>query len=150
MSSPDLGNVPSQPVQGESAEIEAQEQGAPLASRKSDNLPLATAEEPLAEPMPEAAVPAETPARPANMVSVLPPLSTAPANASQRALRPEQQMAYLIMGTPGMSGITRSFAAQILGQYREEAGLTAANLSPTDLREYRIKKTLQRLTPEGE
>jgi hypothetical protein len=150
MSSPDLGNVPSQPVQGEVAEIEAQEQGAPLASRKADNLPLATAAEPLSEPMPEVAPPVETAARPANIVSVLPPLSTAPANSSQRALRPEQNMAYLIMGTPGMSAITRSFAAQILGQYREEAGLTAQQLSPTDLKEYRINKALQRLTPEGE
>jgi hypothetical protein len=144
-----MGNVPATLVQGEAQAVEEQEQGAALASNKSDNLPLADAEqEPMVETQvapPEEAAP--TGPRGTNMIDVLPPLSAAPANARQRALRPEEQLATLIMGTPGMSGVTRGFAAQVLGRYRPEAYIPGKALAPRDLNEYRTQKALERLKP---
>jgi len=147
----DYGNVPGQPVYGEVQQMEAQEAGAPLATEEAT---------PMAEAAPAPVAPEEVPPAaptapsPNNIVDVLPPASTAPAVTGQRPLRPEQQLAFIILGTPGMSSITRGFAAQIMGQYRAESGLPEQNLSPADLAAYRQSKIQETLPvveePTGE
>jgi hypothetical protein len=132
MSNPstELGNVPAQPQYGEVQDIDAQVAGAPL---------------PQAQAAPEApgapSVPPVQP-RPTNIVDVLPPIQNAPANTGARPLNASQQLAYLILGSEGMSDITRTFAAQIVGQYRQENNLPAQQLGPDALARYRAAKKL--------
>lgn len=140
MSSPDYGNVPAQPVYGEVKEIDAQVAGAPLPEQEEPGV---------AAPAP-APAPPEPGYRPAgNMTSVLPPKETSPAYTGQRPLAPEQEVAYLILGTPGMSNIARSFASQIVGRFRAE-NPTADNLSEEDLRDYRLRSVAALNTPPEE
>jgi hypothetical protein len=140
MASPELGNVPAQPQYGEVKQIEAQEKAAPLAK----------AEEPTTAP-PEALPPdggvAAAQPRPDNIVDVLPPASTAPARTGAPPLPPEQELAYLILGTPGMSRITRSFASQIVSRYNPLTNLGEKELKGEELQVYRAAKLAEQLGP---
>jgi hypothetical protein len=136
MLNPDYGNVPSEPQYGEVQQIDAQVASAPLPQ----------SEQPAA-PMEAPAQPGRIQPRPDNIVDVLPPIETAPSRTGQRPLRPEQQLAYLILGSEGMSSVTRSFAAQIVGRYRAENRLPAQQLGPDALATYRdAKKVAQQPT----
>jgi len=123
MQEPDYGNVPSQPQYGQVQEIEAQEQGAPL--------PTETAPAPMAPGPPAAAAPNEQvyQVNPNNIVDVLPPPSTAPEFAMRQPPTPEKELAYMILGTPGMGNLARSLAAQIVGKYPVESHIPQQQLS---------------------
>ena len=143
----DYGNVPGQAVYGEVKQIEAQEAGAPMPVEAEVAPPTeAAAPAPMApEEAPTAGLPGPSPN---NIVDVLPPVSTSPAQTGQRPLRPEQQLAFIILGTPGMSSITRGFASQIVHRYRAESNLPEQNLSPEALNEYRMAKVEEQLPSE--
>ena len=153
MSNPDYGNVPAQPVYGEVKEIEEQQAAAPLPAGELAPTPAtAPAPTPTGEVAPPAEAPTSGPGRPnpGNIVDVLPPPNTSPAYSGQRPLGPEQELAYLILGTDGMSGLARSFASQIVGKYRRDAGLPEQQLGPQALSDYRVTRASEQMPTETE
>jgi hypothetical protein len=139
---PDYGNVPAQPQYGEVQQIDAQVAGAALPKAE---------EPPVAAPAPVAPDMSQSVYQPSpnNIVDVLPPANTAPAVTGLPPLRPEQQLAYLILGTPGMGGLTRSFAAQIVGRYPVEASIPAEQLPPDALADLQERQIAEQLRPQG-
>jgi hypothetical protein len=71
-----------------------------------------------AEPTPGPQSPAPLPdnimPRGGNVVDVLPPINMAPAASGRGALPPQQQVAYAILNLPGVSGLAKSLASQLI------------------------------------
>jgi hypothetical protein len=138
---PDYGNVPAQPQYGEVKQIDAQVAGAALP--QAEEPPVAAA------PVAPEVNPSVYQPSPNNIVDVLPPANTAPSETGIKPLRPEQQLAYLILGTPGMGGLTRSFAAQIVGKYPAEASIPEEQLPPDALADLQERQIVEQLRPQG-
>lgn len=144
MSNPDLGNVPSQPQYGEVKQIEEQQAAAPMPTQESPApsaapAPVDMGEAPMARPGPSTR----------NIIDVLPSSATAPSNTGQRPLNPEEQLAYLILGTPQMSGLAKSFAKQIVGRFNPDARLSEQLLTGEQLASFRAAKIAEQM-PSGD
>jgi hypothetical protein len=144
MPSPDYGNVPAQPQYGEVKQMEEQAAAAPMPTQEAVPPPAE------GQPIPPEAAP-ETVApqapSPNNIVDVLPPLSTSPAVTGAPPIDPESQLAYLILGTPGMGRLARTLAAQIVGKFPEESVIPEQQLTEQQLAQYQMEQ-MKVATPE--
>jgi hypothetical protein len=138
---PDYGNVPSQVQYGEQQQIDAQRAGASMGQA---DLPSLDKGEPPAPVAPDLSQSVYRPS-PNNIVSVLPPANTAPSETGIKPLRPEEELAYMILGTPGMGSMAKSMAAQIVGKYPVEASIPEEQLPPDALEQLRTRQAEQEI-----
>ena len=97
---------------GEGVQIAEQQAGAPMLGQGQPPS-LAAAPVPGAAPA-SAALPDNLMPKGGNVVGVLPPLNTAPSSSGIGRMPPQQQVAYAIFNLPGVSGMAKSLASQLI------------------------------------